>query len=116
MFTIGNIGHLFVISSFVSSICFLVGYLISEKNNIESGWLRFGKINYLFHTISILGVIACLYIILLSDDFRYYYAFQHSSILLLLFILKFLLFLGGTRGIFSIMDVLECINWLILFL
>jgi len=99
MFTIGNIGHLFVISSFVSSICFLVGYLISEKNNIESGWLRFGKINYLFHTISILGVIACLYIILLSDDFRYYYAFQHSSILLP-FYFKISSFWEGQEGSF----------------
>ncbi len=82
MLSIGNIGHLLVISSFVFSVSFLIGYLLSERNNYNLDWFSFGRYSYFFHTISILGVISCLYFILLTDDFRYYYAFQHTSITL----------------------------------
>ncbi len=99
MFTIGNIGHLFVISSFVFSLSFLLGYLILEKNKDQNAWLRFSRLNYLLHTISIFGVIVCLYTILISDDFRYYYAFQHSSLLLPIYY-KISSFWEGQEGSF----------------
>ena len=82
MFTVGNIGHLLVISSFVFSLSFLIGYLISEKEQYKDDWIRFSKFSYLLHSLSIFGVIICLYIILITDNFLYYYAFQHTSILL----------------------------------
>ena len=82
MFTVGNIGHLLVISSFVFSLSFLIGYLISEKEQYKYDWIRFSKFSYLLHSLSIFGVIICLYIILITDNFLYYYAFQHTSILL----------------------------------
>ena len=99
MFTIGNIGHLFVISSFIFSISFLVGYLILEKNRDQLDWLKFSRLNYLFHTFSIFGVIICLYTILITDDFRYYYAFQHSSLLLPIYF-KISSFWEGQEGSF----------------
>ena len=99
MFTIGNIGHLFVISSFVFSISFLVGYLILEKNSNQIDWLRFSRLNYLLHTLSIFGVIICLYTILITDDYRYYYAFQHSSLLLPIYF-KISSFWEGQEGSF----------------
>jgi len=99
MFTIGNIGHLFVISSFVFSISFLVGYLILEKNSNQIDWLRFSRLNYLFHALSIFGVIICLYTILITDDYRYYYAFKHSSLLLPIYF-KISSFWEGQEGSF----------------
>ena len=99
MLSIGNIGHLLVISSFVFSLSFLIGYLLSEKNKYNPDWLSFGRYSYFLHLISIFGVISCLYFILLTDDFRYYYAFQHTSTTLPIYF-KISSFWEGQEGSF----------------
>ena len=99
MFKIGNIGHLFVLASFVFSFIFLLSYVISEKSKNNLSWFRFGRLNFLLHFISIIGVIISLYIIIISDSFEYYYAFQHSSNLLPIYY-KISSFWEGQEGSF----------------
>jgi cytochrome c-type biogenesis protein CcmF len=99
MFTVGNIGHLFVLSSFVFSFVFFVSYLISEKSKDKILWIKFGKVGFWLHTFSLFSVIIVLYYIIISDNFRYYYAFQHSSSLLPLYF-KISSFWEGQEGSF----------------
>jgi len=99
MFTIGNIGHLFVLSSFVFSFIFFISYLISEKSKDKILWIKFGKIGFWLHTFFLFSVIITLYYIIISDNFRYYYAFQHSSSLLPLYF-KISSFWEGQEGSF----------------
>ena len=99
MLTVGNIGHLFVLSSFVFSFVFFVSYLISEKSKDKTLWIKFGKIGFWLHTFFLFSVIITLYYIIISDNFRYYYAFQHSSSLLPIYF-KISSFWEGQEGSF----------------
>ena len=75
MLSIG--GHLLVISSFVFPYPFLLLSTL-KKNNYNPDWLSFGRYSYFLHLISILELFL-VYIFFADDDFRYYYAFQHTS-------------------------------------
>jgi len=99
MFTAGNIGHLLVLSSFVFSFVFLVSYLISEKSRDKTSWIKFGRISFWLHSFFLLSVILTLYYIIIFDNFRYYYAFQHSSSLLPIYY-KISSFWEGQEGSF----------------
>ena len=99
MFTAGNIGHLLVLSSFVFSFVFLVSYLISEKSRDKTLWIKFGRISFWLHSFFLLSVILTLYYIIIFDNFRYYYAFQHSSSLLPIYY-KISSFWEGQEGSF----------------
>ncbi len=99
MLTIGDLGHALVISSFVFSFFFLLSYIVSEKSSKSKEWVLFGKANFYFHFLSTLGVIFCLYYIIISNDFRFYYAFQHSSKLLPVYF-KISSFWEGQEGSF----------------
>lgn len=82
MFTAGEIGHLFILASFIFSLIFMVGYLFSEKSSEKISWFKFSKISFWAHAFFILATISTLYYIIINDRFEYYYAFQHSSTLL----------------------------------
>ena len=82
MFTAGEIGHLFILASFIFSLIFMVGYLFSEKSSEKISWFKFSKISFWAHAFFILATISTLYFIIINDRFEYYYAFQHSSTLL----------------------------------
>ena len=49
MFTAGNIGHFFVVSSFVFSLVFIISFLISEKSKNKIEWFRFGSLAFYIH-------------------------------------------------------------------
>lgn len=84
--SIGNIGHLFVIISFVSSLLAGLGYWIasnlqgkaSELVHHES-WKRFARVAFVVHGVAVLGVIASLFYIIYNHLFEYHYAWSHSS-------------------------------------
>ncbi len=82
MFTVGEIGHFFILASFIFSLIFMVGYLFSEKSSEKISWFKFSKISFWAHAFFILATISTLYYIIINDRFEYYYAFQHSSTLL----------------------------------
>lgn len=84
---IGNWGHLFVITAFITALIATFGYFYttylsgteqSSKNDIIS-WKRFSRINFFIHGIAVFGVIVCLYSIISNHYYEYHYAWSHSS-------------------------------------
>ena len=78
---IGNLGHLFVILSFVTSLISVFAYW---KSNTALGeekeqWLKNARISFYTHSAAVLGVIACLFIIIYNHYFEYHYAYSHSD-------------------------------------
>jgi cytochrome c-type biogenesis protein CcmF len=80
---IGNLGHLFVIASFVTAIFTFVIYVKADRTKdlaLQSQWLQNGRIGFYLHTTFVMGIIASLFIIIYKHYFEYHYAYSHSSL------------------------------------
>jgi cytochrome c-type biogenesis protein CcmF len=79
---IGNIGHLSLIVSFVTSLLATYSYYksikVTDLQEVES-WKKFARYAFYTHGLSIIGVIACLFTIIYNQYFEYHYAWTHSS-------------------------------------
>ncbi len=78
---IGNLGHLFVIISFVTSLVSVFAYFKSQLTSEEEKeqWLKNARISFYAHGIAVLGVAASLFIIIYNHYFEYHYAYSHSD-------------------------------------
>ena len=78
---IGNLGHFLIILSFVSSLMATIAYFqASNKALLEQGpALRFARILFAIHGISVIGVIISLFVIIQNHYYEYHYAWSHSS-------------------------------------
>ena len=82
---IGNLGHLFVILSFVLSITSAYSYFrATTKDDIptQKEWTVNGRILFYLHSVFVVGIIVVLFLIIYSNHFEYHYAWAHSSIYL----------------------------------
>ncbi|MFY8033687.1 MAG: cytochrome C biogenesis protein, partial [Flexibacteraceae bacterium] len=80
--TIGDLGHLFVVISFIASLLATASYLWAElsKNEIEKkSWFKLGNISFIIHGLSVFGIVASLFTIIYTHDYRFHYAWSHSS-------------------------------------
>ncbi len=79
---IGNLGHLFVIISFVTSLVSAFAYWKSQvaKAEDKEPWLINARISFYAHTVAVLGVVVSLFIIIYQHYFEYHYAYSHSSL------------------------------------
>jgi cytochrome c-type biogenesis protein CcmF len=79
---IGNLGHFFVISSFVAALATAFSYFkaatTTEVNN-KQAWLVNGRIGFYFHAASVMGIVVTLFIIISNHYFEYHYAYAHSD-------------------------------------
>ncbi|MFN7260818.1 MAG: cytochrome c biogenesis protein CcsA, partial [Cyclobacteriaceae bacterium] len=80
---IGNLGHLLVITAFVTSLLSAFAYWkattlkeIGEKNS----WLTNARFAFVAHVLAIFGVVAALFTIIYKHYFEYHYAYAHSSL------------------------------------
>ncbi len=78
---IGNIGHLLIIISFITSLMAAFGYFKATNNNEvgKSPWISFSRAAFIFHGLSVVGVVVTLYIIIYNNYFEYHYAWSHAS-------------------------------------
>ncbi len=81
---IGEIGHLFVIVSFVSALLAAFSYykLTVSSEFEKSKWKVFARSTFYFHIFSIMGIVVTLFLIIYQNKFEYHYAWSHSSRLL----------------------------------
>jgi cytochrome c-type biogenesis protein CcmF len=95
----GILGNTFVVLSFVSALTAAIAYFFSTRNPLENSWKTLGRSAFALHGISVLGIIAVLFYLLLNHRFEYHYIWQHSSTALPL---KFILscFWEGQEGSF----------------
>ncbi|MFM1912229.1 MAG: hypothetical protein RIR51_67 [Bacteroidota bacterium] len=83
--TIGQVGHILVISSFITSLIATYSYFKASNSKIEiekNEWLKFGRTIFFTHLLAVIGVAASLFIIIYNHYFEYQYAFTHSSLAL----------------------------------
>ena len=80
---IGNLGHLFVISSLVSalvtSFCYWRATAIADLS-LRQNWILNGRTGFIIHSITVLCIIASLFTIIYQHYFEYHYAYAHSSL------------------------------------
>ena len=81
---VGNFGHLFVITAFVTALVatfayFKASFSTTRLSEIES-WRKFARIAFYIHALSVLGVVFCLYWIIGNHYFEYHYAWDNSSL------------------------------------
>jgi len=81
--TVGNLGHLFVILSFVTSLVATGAYLRAALEPADlttsSDWRRLARASLYVHAASVVGIVVCLYWIVYNHYFEYHYAWSHSS-------------------------------------
>ena len=80
--TIGNIGHLCIILSFVASVIATFGYFKSVQTIDlvqQESWKRFSRFAFYTHGLAVVGVIIALFTIIYNHYFEYHYAWSHSS-------------------------------------
>ncbi|MBI3219033.1 MAG: cytochrome c biogenesis protein CcsA [Bacteroidetes bacterium] len=82
-YTIGNLGHLSVITAFVTSLLSSFAYWkatslkdVEQKNS----WLLNGRFAFYMHAMAVVGIVASLFIIIYQHYFEYHYAYSHSSL------------------------------------
>lgn len=79
---IGNLGHFFVITSFVTGLvaAYAYGRAARQLDEHQGPWILNGRTAFIVHSVAVLGVITCLFIIIQQHYFEYHYAYAHSSL------------------------------------
>ena len=72
----GQLGHAFVVLSFVAALLATVSYALSFRNN---NYVSMARIAYNVHSFSVLGIAGTLFYMLFSHYFEYQYVWQHSN-------------------------------------
>jgi len=78
----GQLGHFFLIVSFVSSLLATVAYITASFKNDpaqKQSWLRFARMSFISQVITGLLVFAIIYYICANHYFEYMYAYKHAS-------------------------------------
>ncbi len=79
---LGQLGHIFILISFVASILATIAYFKSANAKLEYaalGWKQFARICFGLDVFSVLSVFALLFYIVASHRFEYFYAWNHSE-------------------------------------
>jgi cytochrome c-type biogenesis protein CcmF len=77
----GQLGHLFIIISFVTALVVSFGYYkaASIESSLPSNWLKFSRAYFYLHFLAVIGVISILFFITSKHYFEYYYVWNYSS-------------------------------------
>jgi cytochrome c-type biogenesis protein CcmF len=81
-YLVGDVGHLFVIISFVASLASTFIYLKARRSALDAeraSWLLNGRAAFVIHSVAVVGVVVSLFTIIARHYFEYHYAFSHSS-------------------------------------
>lgn len=79
---VGDLGHLFVITSFITALIASFAYL--KATTVldlmkQQQWRRNGMVSFFIHTLSVLGVCVTLFVIISNHYFEYHYAYNYSD-------------------------------------
>lgn len=79
---IGNLGHLFVILSFVLSLASAFSYFQSVKKAdvfAQKEWALVGRVLFYLHGFFVVAIIVVLFLIIYNNYYEYHYAYAHAS-------------------------------------
>lgn len=80
--TIGSVGHLLVILSFVTALLATFSYFKATQTADElaaKDWVKLARAIFIIHLLAVIGVASSLFVIIYNHYFEYHYAFSHSS-------------------------------------
>ncbi len=81
-YLIGDLGHFFVITSFVAALASAFSYFrATSLPDIarQSAWKQNGKVAFYIHAASVLGICVVLFVIIANHYFEYHYAYSYSD-------------------------------------
>ncbi len=79
---VGDLGHLFVITSFIASLVTVFAYFKATTVTAldqKKYWLQNGKTGFYLHAAAVLGVCITLFVIIANHYFEYHYAYNYSD-------------------------------------
>jgi cytochrome c-type biogenesis protein CcmF len=79
---IGDLGHLFVITSFIAALASAFSYYKATSTSAlekKEEWLKNGKLSFYVHAIAVFGICVSLFIIIANHYFEYHYAYSYSD-------------------------------------
>lgn len=111
----GQLGHFFVLLSFIASVASTIAYFTStnKKDDLtKTHWRRLARIFFVAETVSVVAIFVILFYIISNHRFEYKYAWQHSSLSLEM---KYLLacFWEGQEGSFLLWSFWHCVLGLV---
>lgn len=77
----GHLGQFFIVLAFGSALLSCISYYFAttSTNKFDHSWRNLGRIGFYANTVSVVGIGVCLFYIIFSHLFEYYYAWEHSS-------------------------------------
>ena len=77
----GHLGQIFVILSFGAALLSATSYYFAttSANKLDTSWLKMGRWAFYVNSISILGIVVCLFYIIYNHYFEYHYAWSYTS-------------------------------------
>lgn len=75
---VGQIGNTFTILAFAASFMSAVAYFMAHRTNDEA-YQRLGRLGFLIHAMSVIGMVATLFTMIFNQYFEYHYVWQHSN-------------------------------------
>lgn len=77
----GKIGQFFIVLAFAASLLSAMSYFFAARNKEigDQSWTRIGRISFLLNWVSIIGIGATLFYLILNHYNEYYYVYSHSS-------------------------------------
>ncbi|MEK6616999.1 MAG: cytochrome c biogenesis protein CcsA, partial [Bacteroidota bacterium] len=79
----GHLGNIFIIISFVAALLSAFAYFLAARSEpvseSETSWKKIARISFRIHSISVLGIVAMLFIMLFNHYFEFQYVWQHSN-------------------------------------
>jgi cytochrome c-type biogenesis protein CcmF len=79
----GQLGNIFVIVSFVSALLCSLSYFSASNSETNSeseiSWKKIARWSFFIHAISVFGMVATLFIMLIGHYFEYEYVWHHSN-------------------------------------
>ena len=76
----GRIGNTFVLFSFACALLASLSYFFASKDQTEkNSWQSIARIAFRLHSLSVVGIVAVLFYMLLNHYFEYEYVWHHSN-------------------------------------
>ena len=75
----GTIGHLLLVTGFVSALLSAISMFIFHTNKGGKQWYELGKNAFLVHGVSVLTAIGLMFYMMISKMYEYHYVWNHVS-------------------------------------
>ncbi|TDQ08532.1 cytochrome c biogenesis protein CcsA [Pedobacter metabolipauper] len=77
----GKIGQFFIVLAFAASLLSTISYFFAarSKDLADQSWKKLGRISFVINWLSVIGIGATLFYLILNHYYEYYYVYNHSS-------------------------------------